>query len=58
MMLRATVLLCLVTSAVLTQSLPTAQYNGPTDDAIEDYPTRSHGSIKDTLRAVCNNEYH
>ena len=33
-MLRATVLLCLVASAVLTQSLAAAQYNGPTDDTI------------------------
>ena len=53
-MLRATVLLCLVTSAVLTQSLPTAQYNGPTDDTIVDYHTDSHGSINDTLSAVPN----
>ena len=44
-MLCATVLLCLVTSAVLTQSLPTAQYNGPTDDTIVDYHTDSNGSI-------------
>ena len=51
-MLRATVLLCLVTSAVLTQSLPTAQYNGPTDDTIVDYHTDSNGSINDTLSAV------
>ena len=53
-MLRATVLLCLVTSAVLTQSLPTAQYNGPTDDTIVDYHTDSNGSINDTLSAVPN----
>ena len=49
-MLRATVLLCLVANAVLTQSLPTAQYNGPTDDTIVDYDSR--GSINDTLSAV------
>ena len=52
MMLRATVLLCLVASTVLTQSLAAAKYNGPTDDAIVDYPTRSNGSINGTLRAV------
>ena len=48
-MLRATVLLCLVANAVLTQSVPTAQYNGPTDDNIVDYDSR--GSINDTIRA-------
>ena len=59
-MLRATVLLCLVTSAVLTQSLAspyTAQGTDPIDgNTILDYPSDSSqlrdGSINDTLSEI------
>ena len=67
-MLRATVLICLVTSAVLTQSLASTYtakgtdsinddtiLNNPIDDTIVDYPiddTIDDGSINDTWSAV------
>ena len=69
-MLRATVLLCLVTSAVLTQSLAitdTTQSNDPIDDGtivdyLSDSQLRDDGSINDTLSRlsglpVCSTDY-
>ena len=62
-MLRATVLLCLVTNAVLTQSLPTTDTAQGTDPIDVDYPSDGsqlhEGSINDTLSGIptCSADY-